>query len=65
VFEYKTEGDLFYIILEGVVEVWVPDPNLTTKFNFVESQILRESEKIEVCKGLIAGFQTELKKFQD
>jgi hypothetical protein len=62
VFEYNTEGDLFYIILGGVVEVWVPDPEKTARFSMVESQILHTSDNLQDSEETLLRIQTELKR---
>lgn len=33
VFEIGSQGDLFYLILDGVIEITIPDPNLTHAFH--------------------------------
>ena len=40
VFEIGSEGDLFYLILDGVIEITIPDPNSTQAFNEINKKIL-------------------------
>ena len=53
VFRYGTEGDLFYLILKGAVEVMIPDPNQKSGFQSIVSQI-------EHCAETIAGFEDQI-----
>lgn len=39
VFEYGSTGELFYIILEGVVEIQIPDQQKIQEFNDAGYQI--------------------------
>jgi hypothetical protein len=40
VFEIGSQGDLFYLILDGVIEITIPDPNSTQAFNEINKKIL-------------------------
>jgi hypothetical protein len=39
VFEFNKEGDLFYLVLDGIVEVWQPDPEHKLRYQEVTNEI--------------------------
>ena len=38
-FEIGSQGDLFYLILDGVIEITIPDPNCSSAYHEVNKQI--------------------------
>jgi len=40
IFDIGDEGDLFYLILDGIVEVWVPEEAFRTDFNRCKLDII-------------------------
>jgi len=53
IFEIGSQGDLFYLILDGVVEITIPDPNFTLAFHEINKKIqLVELQLKDIKKSL-------------
>jgi len=50
VFEIGSQGDLFYLILDGVIEITIPDPNLTHAFHEINNNIDKMSSQLGELK---------------
>ena len=53
VFEYGEPGDYLYVILEGSVEIQIPDAKKRVKYEEIESEIrLKQSQINEIISRL-------------
>ena len=65
VFEYGTEGDLFYLVLKGAVEVRIPDPNQKAGFQSTVSQIEHCTETISQLEDQITQLTKHGARLED
>lgn len=63
-FEYGTEGDLYYMILEGIVEVWLPDPSQISTMSRVASELSVSKERLINQENLLAKEEFDLEDLE-
>lgn len=65
IFDIGDEGDLFYLILDGIVEVWVPEEAFRTDFNRCKLDIIENQKYLEELHDKLVAHHAKVKEMED